>query len=190
MTFQTLATSEDLQRVQQQAPDRRFELIDGEIQEVSASFVPSAVAIAIAIELGTYLKEHDLGYLTGADGSYIMDEAGQNVFMPDVGFISYERLPEMPEGFVPAPPDFAVEVVSPSDSVKAVQRKARRYLSYGTRCVWIVYPQEQSVDICTPAPESGMTVHEYGLDAVLPGGDVFPGLTLPVRLIFQWKMGQ
>ena len=162
--------------------DKRLELIDGEIYEMPASFIPSKIAVRFSRFIDIFVDENDLGHVTDPDGSYIISE--HDTFIPDVGFVSRERLPEMPERECPVPPDLAVEVVSPTDSVKAVQRKALRYLEAGTRMVWIAYPKEQSVDVCLPAEGGGMIVHEKTIDDVLDGGDVLPGFKLAVREIF------
>jgi Uma2 family endonuclease len=164
---------------------RLLELIDGEILEkMPTSFLPSYIALRIAYFILAYLMQNDIGYVTGADGSYVMDD--ENEFIPDVGYISKERLPQIPSGKTPIPPDLAVEVVSPTDSIKDVQRKARKYLRLGTSMVWIVYPEDQTVDVCLADPETpeGMRVREVGIESVLDGGDLLPGFKLAVKDIF------
>jgi Uma2 family endonuclease len=52
--------------------DRILELVEGEIIEVSPSFVPSAIAALIIFHLNQYVVERNVGYVTGADGGYIM----------------------------------------------------------------------------------------------------------------------
>lgn len=83
--------------------DRILELIDGEIVEKMPSFTPSRIASRIARFLGNFADEHQLGYVTGEAGGYVMSEG--NVFNPDVGYISKERLPEKPEREAPVPPE-------------------------------------------------------------------------------------
>jgi len=162
--------------------NRILELVEGEIVEKMPSFVPSMIAAEILTAIRVFLKANPLGYVTGADGGYVLSE--EDTFNPDVGYISKERLPVMPEREAPVPPDLAVEVVSPTDSIKAAQRKARKYLRYGTRMVWIVYPEDKTVDICLPDEAEGMRIREVGIDGILDGGDVLPGFQLPVRDIF------
>src|SRR4051812_23821631 len=90
-----------------------FELIDGEIIQKMPSFTPSRIASRINRFIGNFVDARDLGYVTGADGGYVMSPG--NVFNPDVGFISKKRLPTEPEREAPVPPDMAVEVKSPTD---------------------------------------------------------------------------
>ena len=161
--------------------DRIFELIDGEIVEKMPSFTPSRIGMNIVFFLKLYLREHDLGYVTGEAGGYIMP--GGNVVNPDVGYISKTRLPAAPEREAPVPPDLAVEVMSPTDRKRALRRKAERYLEAGTRVVWLVFPDDQVVEVYVPDED----VKTVGLDGTLDGDDLLPGFTLTVREVFGAK---
>jgi Uma2 family endonuclease len=98
--------------------DKLLELIRGEIVEKVPSFTPSMIASRISTYLNMYLLKNKIGYVTGEAGGYIMDE--ENVLIPDVGYISKERLPETPEREAPVPPDLAVEVKSPTEIASAI----------------------------------------------------------------------
>jgi Uma2 family endonuclease len=161
-----------------QNKNRLFELIGGEIVEKMASFKSSRLALRIAHLLGNYLDLNGIGYLTGADGSYILSE--DTTFMPDVGYISKQRLPQEPEREVEGPPDLAVEVKSPTDSKRELRLKAEDYIRFGTKMVWLVFPDEKRIEVYVP----GEDVRELGINHTLDGGDVLPGFTLPVRDIF------
>jgi Uma2 family endonuclease len=158
--------------------DRLFELIRGEIVEKMASFTPSRIAARVLRYMDTFADEHNLGYVTGADGSYILSEDYE--FMPDVGYISKARLPQEPERQVEGPPDLAVEVKSPTDSKRELRQKAEVYLRFGTKMVWLVFPDEKCVEVYVPDKD----VLEFTIDDILDGGEVLPGFKLPVRAIF------
>jgi Uma2 family endonuclease len=160
--------------------DHIFELIDGEIVEKMPSFKPSRIGSRISHLLSNYLDEHDIGYVTGEAGGYKM--SSEDTFNPDVGYISRVRLPEEPEREAPVPPDFAVEVKSPTDRKREMRRKAEKYLEYGTRLVWLVFPDEQQVEVYSVADEDVVTV---GMDGVLDGKDVLPDFSLAVKDIFK-----
>ena len=51
------------------------------------------------------------------------------------------------EGFMPIPPDLAVEVVSPNDLAYDVANKIEEYLKNGFSLIWIVYPSTRTVSI-------------------------------------------
>ena len=184
MTVKQYLTIENLWKIEQET-GKNFELIDGELVEMAAaSFLPSKIALKIGSYLLIHVEKHNLGHVTTTDGGYIMSGEKRNVFMPDVGFISKERLPEIPEREAPVPPDFAVEVVSPTDSVKQVQLKASNYLSFGTQLVWIVYPQEQMVDVCRLSDDGRLVIKTVDINGILSGEDVIPDFELVVKNIF------
>jgi Uma2 family endonuclease len=161
--------------------DRIFELIEGEIVAKMPSFEPSNIASRINRRVGTFAEdEHDLGYMTTADGGFILSD--EDTFVPDVAYISRQRLPEKPRREVIGPPDLAVEVKSPTDSKRAMRRKAEKHLAYGTRLVWLVFPDEQEVEVYDARFEE---VQNVGLNGTLDGGDVLPGFTLTVKDIFK-----
>jgi Uma2 family endonuclease len=122
-----------------------------------------------------------IGYVTGADGSYILSATNRPI--PDVGYISKGRLPELPLREDPIPPDLAVEVVSPTDDLREVQKKALRYLHYGVQLVWLVYPEDQTVDVYQPSDPS-VEVQTYRMGEALCGAGVLPGFSLPLADIF------
>jgi Uma2 family endonuclease len=160
--------------------NRLFELHAGDIVEKMASFIPSKIAMRIGRYLSTFVDDNDLGYVTGADGSYTLSPDTE--FMPDVAYISTVRLPQQPERQVEGPPDLAIEVKSPSDSKRELRLKAETYLRYGTPMVWLVFPEDQHVEVY----EQGKDVIERYLDDddTVEAGAVVPGFTLPLRQIF------
>lgn len=125
--------------------DRILEFIDGEIVEKMPSFAPSEIEATIIFYLKRYTMEHRSGHITTADGGYLMPNG--NVFIPDVAYISKERLPERPPREAPVPPDLAFEVKSPTDYKRKMRSKADKYIEAGTRLDWLVFPNEQIVEV-------------------------------------------
>jgi Uma2 family endonuclease len=173
-------TVEEFERfvMQPENADRRFEYIEGEIVEVVTDSFCSLVALRIGGRIMTYVEDHDLGYVLGADGGY---QVGDDRYMPDVGFISKQRQPQTPHGpFIPNNPDLAVEVISPTDKPKDVRTKTANYVATGT-VVWLVDPDVQEIEVHIP----GRLVKTYHVDETLEGGDVLPGFKLILRDIFK-----
>lgn len=182
-------TSDDLWEWAQlpEYADCQLELIDGEIVIMSPSSAkPSMVGAIVLAYLSQFVREHDLGYVSGADGAYELSPG--NTLAPDVAFVAKARLPKTPDRFFPLAPDLAVEVVSPTDSIKKTRRKAAKYLAAGTKLVLIVYPDDQTIDVCRPVPEgspNAMLIEELTIDGVLDGGEALPGFQLAVRDVFK-----
>jgi Uma2 family endonuclease len=163
--------------------DKQLELIDGEILEMAPSRpINSVVAMRIGSALFIFVDANDLGFVTGADGGFAL--APRTVFIPDVGFISKARMPELVGSVFPIAPDLAVEVVSPSERDRQVWNKVRRYLQAGTKIVWAVYPDEKVVDVHRPTEDGGVVTHTLGIDDTLDGEDVLLGFKLPIKNIF------
>ena len=161
--------------------DRMFELIDGEIIEKEVgSYTPSWVAGQIFLALGIYLRQNPIGRLTGADGTYEMSD--KNALIPDLAFTLKVRLPEQPKRSATIPPDLAVEVKSPTDTYRALRKKAERYLALGTKMVWLVFPEKQLIEVYTTDAD----VETIDSSGTLTGGDLLPEFSLPVRDIFAW----
>lgn len=163
---------------------RRFELIEGELHEVSpAGQRSSEISGNIFFLVKEYLKSNPVGIATPPDGGYVVLKDPDTVLAPDVGFVRTERQPggRASEGFVATAPDFAVEVVSPSDKRTEIDRKQALYERAGVPIVWWVYPEEQTVKVCFRGHDPKLC----GVDTVLSGYDVLPGFELPVSGIFK-----
>src|SRR3954469_6764848 len=127
VTSATEFTPEDLLNL----PDNvSYELVDGKLVERHTGFESSEIAARILGLLWMFLKDHKLGRLAGADGSYqCYPDAPGKVRKPDVSFIRFGRLPgdKSPQGHCLIHPDLAVEVVSPGDEFYAVEKKVAEY---------------------------------------------------------------
>lgn len=158
---------------------REFELLDGVMMEKDmASYAPSKIAARIIYYLTAYIMENPIGEITGSDGTYIMDE--NNSFIPDAAYISHVRLPADVPREVPIPPDLAVEVKSSTDSKRALRRKAERYLELGTRMVWLVFPDEQQVEVYVASADVITLTSADTLD----GGEVLPNFQLAISKLW------
>lgn len=69
-------------------------------------------------------------------------------FVPDVAYVSFERLRAIPErqrDEPPFAPDIAVEVRSPSDNLAFLRRKIERYLQTGSGLVLVADPNTRTI---------------------------------------------
>lgn len=159
--------------------DRLFEFIAGEIVEVVSNPLSSNIAAIMSAFIGLFVLQNDLGHVTGADGGY---KIGRERYIPSVGFISYQRQPELShyDGYIPNVPDLAVEVLRATtlDSDKSI--KIANYLAAGT-VVWRVIPLKQQIAVFSP----NHPVVILGINDVLDGGSVLPGFALPLKDIFR-----
>ncbi|HEX8204289.1 MAG TPA: Uma2 family endonuclease [Isosphaeraceae bacterium] len=160
---------------------RICELIDGTLVEKAMGFDESMVAVELITELKLFLRRHNLGIVAGPDGTLTPTTGLLRV--PDVTFVSWDRLPgrKRPAGPVPRLSiDLAVEVISTNNTKAEMERKLREYFDAGTRLVWFLDPKYRTARVCT-APDHVTRLNE---DQSLDGGDVLPGFTLSLRELF------
>jgi Uma2 family endonuclease len=98
-----------------------------------------------------------------------------------VAFVRADRLPartspDYRQALLLAP-DLAVEVASENQSRAAMSAKAERYLTFGTRLVWVIFPRWQQVDVWHPGD---MAPTKLTAGELLDGESVVPGFTYPV----------
>ena len=174
------ATEADVERIH--AKEKRlYELIDGVLVEKGMGYPESLLAVAIAAALRNWVVARRLGLVSGADG--MMRLFPGLVRIPDVAFVSRERLPggRVPEEPIPSiAPDLAVEVLSESNTKREMARKCNEYFDAGVRLVWIVDPKTSTVAVFT-GPEEFKVLNQ---DQTLDGGEVLPGFTLSLRELF------
>src|SRR5260370_11340746 len=160
---------------------RLCELVDGVLVEKAAGVYESRLAAALIFCLESFRANRDLGIVLGADG--MVRIAGQ-VRLPDVSFFSWDHFPGrlLPRGgILGVVPDFAVEVLSPSNTEREMARKRRECFGGGTRLFWQVYPETRRVRVSTAATRFG----ERGEGDTPRGGGGLPGLLLPGRASFE-----
>jgi Uma2 family endonuclease len=174
-------TVEDVVRLNDHE-DRLYELVDGILVEKTVGVQESIIAINIGTLLNNFIRPRGLGLVAGADGTIQLDI--NLVRIPDVSFISWERVPggEVPEEPVPLlVPDLAVEVISRSNTRKEMDEKLHEYFEKGVRLVWYVRPKSRVVDVYTARD------HFTRLTSLmqLGGGDVLPGFSVQVGELFE-----
>jgi Uma2 family endonuclease len=142
----TRATLDDLYREEGKA-----ELIGGRIVRFMASgHLPSAVAGEIFVSLRLYARTTKRGIAYSDGIGYAIPElpSGRESFSPDASYFT-GSLPVNRMRFIEAAPDFAVEVRSENDygntAEAEIAAKRADYFDAGTRVVWNVDPQAETV---------------------------------------------
>lgn len=185
-TSQTkLMTADELDALPTYGPggDRRYELIRGELKEISPTKPLHGIICArIAFHLFGFVEEHDLGEVFGAETGFLVETDPDSLVGADAAFVSRERLATVEnfEKFLPFAPDLAVEVLSPSNTAQEMDEKVALYFAAGSRLVWVFNPKRHTV----AAYRSPFDVRILGEKDALDGGDVLPGFNLDLAKLF------
>ncbi len=161
--------------------NRLCELVDGVLVEKARGFKASWLAGVLFSFLFEFVNPRNLGLMTTADG--MMRLAPELIRIPDVSFVSWDRIPEGKVPIAPIPklaPNLAVEVLSESNTPAEMKRKRREYFKAGVQLLWVVDPESRTVIVYTSA-SAGKTLGETD---TLDGGEVLPGFSLPLRELF------
>jgi Uma2 family endonuclease len=168
------ATEKDVVEAEERQ-NRLCELVDGTLVEKAMGFEESRLAVELAHLIKSYLDKNDLGICVGADG--MMRIAPGLVRIPDVSFISWDRLPGRESPRQPIPdlaPDLAIEVLSEGNTKPEMARKVREYFEAGVTLVWLIDPRKRTARIFSAIDKSTLVRAQQ----TLSGGDVLPGFVL------------
>jgi len=175
------ATEKDVIRAEARC-NRLCELIDGTLVEKPVGYYESRVATVLGYFVEAYLVKNDVGIALGADG--MLRVAPEQVRMPDLSFFFWSHFPDrrLPPGqILDAVPDLAVEILSPSNTKKEMERKRKEYFLGGASLIWEIDPLKKTARVYT-APDESKLIRE---GEALEGGDVLPGFTLSLADLFR-----
>jgi Uma2 family endonuclease len=180
MSSKTLLTADELE----QMPDD--DSVQTELDEGELITMPLAGEnhghreLEIAAILRNHVKPNRLGRVYTGDTGFRL--SADTVRAPDVAFVCQARVETLKsKGFAKGAPDLAVEIFSPSDSVRQLMRKVKQYFAAGCHTVWIVYPDRREVHV----------LEASGVDRLLHVGDtieapeLLPGFSVRVAEFFE-----
>ncbi len=102
----------------------------------------------------------------------------------DVAYFTWDRIPTNADGdledIVHYPPDLAVEIFSPGQTVRRLIERCRWYVDNGVRVALFVHPYRRFIMIFRPGSDP---VELRGADRI-DLGDVIPGFSLAVDELF------
>lgn len=160
--------------------NKGYEFINGKLEKKKMPTAKhSGIATRLTIELGIFLKKNKIGRVY-ADNTLF--QIGENKRIPDVSFVSNEKIPPTGEPFEiwDFAPDLAIEVISPSETHNKVERKIREYFDAGVIQVWKIVPEFKTLTIYfSPTETKILTENDE-----LTGGEILPKFRLALSEIF------
>ncbi len=165
-------------------PNLRIERnADGTIVIMSpAGFGSGYLSGLVSHHLFAWSLAYNLGISTDSSAGFILPD--NSMLSPDASWISNDRLAgislEQQEKFLPACPNFVVEIASPSDSIANLRRKMSNWIANGAQLGWLIVPKNETAEIY----EQGKApVIVQGFDQKLSGMDYLPGFELDLAML-------
>ncbi len=162
--------------------DVRCQLIDGElVLAPSPTTRHQSVVFNLAVALRGFVRQQGLGSVMLAPLDVFL--TANDVYQPDIFFISNERRGIRTAANIQGAPDLVVEILSPSTERHDRGRKQEIYGRLGVREYWIVDPQAETVEVLAES-DSGLTATAtYGFEDSLVS-PLLPGLSIPLGEVF------
>jgi Uma2 family endonuclease len=159
----------------------KYELLDGELTMSPVHANHGLICRRIGALLFNFVQPRKLGEVYDSSTGFRL--ARNLVLSPDVSFVSRARLKKLlvaPDRFLAGAPDPVVEVLSPSDRMREMNRKLDHYFEHGTRLAWLINWKVEQVHIYRPDSIEALTrPNEW-----LSGADVLPGFKCKLSRIF------
>ncbi|MEG3839807.1 Uma2 family endonuclease [Microcoleus sp. herbarium14] len=161
--------------------DVYYELVDGlAVPKMSPKFFHSSLQGALCRVIRAWCKGQ--GRVL-PEWAILLKRQGKDwASVPDLTYISYARLPKnwRRNEACPAIPELVIEIISPDQSMKEFEEKAKDYLAAGIPRVWVVDPE--AILIRSFFPDGSSQIYT---DNTLILDELLPGLELTTRQIFE-----
>ncbi|MDM3844439.1 MAG: Uma2 family endonuclease [Aphanizomenon gracile PMC638.10] len=133
-------------------------------------------------QLANWNDHKSQGVVFGSDVGFILPNGA--IRSPSAAWIKLEKwnnlTKEEKEKFPPICPDFVIELLSPSDSLKTTQEKMKEYIDNGVRLGILINRKSCQVKIYRPGKE----VEVLDSPATVSGEDVLKGFVLNLGMIW------
>jgi Uma2 family endonuclease len=138
--------------------------------------------IEIAGDFVFWNRQNKLGKLFDSSTCFKLPNGANR--SPDIAWIKLSRwdelTPEEKEKLPPIAPDFVLELMSPSDSLKATQAKMQEYMENQVKLAWLIDRKNLYVEIY----RLEKSVEAFNSATTLFGEDVLPGFILDLKMVW------
>lgn len=137
--------------------------------------------VKLIVQLALWNEQTQLGEVFDSSTGFTLPNKADR--SPDVSWVEKSRweglTAQQREKFIPLCPDFVIEILSPSDSLKKTQDKMQEYIDNGCRLGLLINRKKQQVEIYRPDREVEVLQAPQTISV-----DVLPGFTLNLRQIW------
>jgi len=160
---------------------KRYELLEGELVMVpSPSTYHQRISRNLGSQLWDFVRRNTLGEIFYAPCDIIL---GDDIFQPDIIYISKEHLYIVAEQEIRGAPDLVIEILSPATAERDRTYKRTLYARHGVREYWIADPETKSIEVMVLGEKGFETVKLYKIGESLIS-PLLKGLSLDLEEIF------
>ena len=138
------------------------------------------LAFEIGRRLANFVDSRQLGWVLGGETGIYTRRKPDRVRGMDVAFLSKQRQPQRPLGFLATAPELIIEIISPTDRWSAMRQKIDEYFDIGVERVWIVEPGDQTVLVYRAAT----ILTKLTTDDTVHGEGLLAGFSIPLAELF------
>jgi Uma2 family endonuclease len=154
---------------------------DGQILIMPPTFIETSIKNnELGRQLGNWNFEKKLGFVTESNGEYILPDTSMKA--PDAAWISHERFQNRynadKKTFPYVCPEFIVELMSDSDSLKSSTLRMEAWMENGCLMAWLINPKTEKVYVYRT---EGLVHIIEGFDKTVSGEDVLPDFELVLK---------
>ena len=136
----------------------------------------------LLIEFGIWNRQAKLGVIFDSSTCFRLPKGSNR--SPDIAYIKEERWNKLTKEekikFPPIAPDFVLELMSKTDSLKNIQEKMEEYMDNEVKLGWLINPEKQEVEIY----RQGQKKEVLDCPKIISGGDILPEFILDLSLIW------
>lgn len=172
-------TAEDYLKLPQGAP---YQLIGGKLI-MNPSPVPyhQEISRKLSREIGNFVDENDMGTLYYAPLDIILGE--QDVYQPDIVFISNENANIIGDKNIQGVPDMVIEILSPETAYYDLREKFKVFEQSGVKEYWIVDPGLNKIEIYENIDKKFKIYSEAEAGGVVTS-KMLDGLSISLTVVF------
>lgn len=146
-------------------------------------FTTSTYNAELTFKIGVWNRKSKEGFVTNSNGGYILPNGAMRA--PDVAWINREKISRIPKEkqkkFLPACPDFVIELRSESDNLSELKAKMEEWIENGTKLGWLIDPKKKQTHVYQPNQE--VIIQDFATD--LSGKNVLEGFSVNLIKLFE-----
>lgn len=154
----------------------RYELDEGELITITRSGVSiSRIERRLLFVLQSYFETHQNGEALGGNILFVLGPATKRAPAVSVLLRTVD-----PDQEIQGAPEIAAEILSPSNTRRAMLRKIGQFFATGCKLAWIIDPKIRTIEIWESASAPSRTLSDSdSLETPL-----LPGFTCPIAKLF------